>query len=58
MSTKYVFLDIDGTLVGADGRVPDSTMKAIIQARKMDIRYLYVRVDAVVKCMRIYCVFR
>lgn len=34
MSTKYVFLDIDGTLVGADGRVPDSTMKAIIQARK------------------------
>lgn len=34
MSTKYVFLDIDGTLVGADGKVPDSAMKAIIQARK------------------------
>ena len=34
MSTKYVFLDIDGTLVGADGRVPDSAVEAIRRARE------------------------
>lgn len=34
MNTKYVFLDIDGTLVGADGKVPASAMTAIRQARE------------------------
>ena len=34
MNTKYVFLDIDGTLVGADGKVPDSARKAICKARE------------------------
>ena len=34
MSTKYVFLDIDGTLVGADGRVPESAVEAIRRARE------------------------
>ncbi len=33
MNTKYVFLDIDGTLVGKDGQVPESAMEAIKQAR-------------------------
>ena len=34
MSTKYIFLDIDGTLVGYDTKVPVSAMEAIQQARK------------------------
>lgn len=34
MNRKFVFLDIDGTLVGADGRVPKSAVEAIHQARR------------------------
>lgn len=33
MNTKYVFLDIDGTLVGRDGLIPESTREAIEKAR-------------------------
>lgn len=33
METKYVFLDIDGTLVGENGRIPESARQAIEQAR-------------------------
>ena len=33
MNTKYVFLDIDGTLVGKDGVVPESAREAIERAR-------------------------
>lgn len=33
METKYVFLDIDGTLVGRDGIIPDSAREAIEKAR-------------------------
>lgn len=33
MNTKYVFLDIDGTLVDKGGMIPDSARKAIMIAR-------------------------
>lgn len=33
MDTKYIFLDIDGTLVGRDAVIPDSARTAINQAR-------------------------
>lgn len=33
MEVKYIFLDIDGTLVAADGVIPESTKRAIRQAR-------------------------
>lgn len=33
MNTKYVFLDIDGTLVDKGGRIPDSARNAIVKAR-------------------------
>ena len=33
MDTKYVFLDIDGTLVGKNAVIPESAREAIIQAR-------------------------
>ena len=29
MNTKYIFLDIDGTLVGYDSKMPDSALKAL-----------------------------
>ena len=29
MSTKYIFLDIDGTLVGYDSKIPESALKAL-----------------------------
>ncbi|MFA9463591.1 MAG: HAD family hydrolase [Velocimicrobium sp.] len=34
MNKKVVFLDIDGTLIGFDGTLPDSTRAAIRRARK------------------------
>lgn len=33
MSTKYIFLDIDGTLVGYDSKIPDSALKALKMAQ-------------------------
>jgi Cof subfamily protein (haloacid dehalogenase superfamily) len=33
MKTKYVFIDIDGTLVGYDSRIPDSALRALKQAQ-------------------------
>ena len=33
MKTKYVFLDIDGTLVGYDSKIPESALKALNQAK-------------------------
>lgn len=33
MDTKYIFLDIDGTLVGRDAVIPDSAKEAICKAR-------------------------
>lgn len=33
MKTKYVFLDIDGTLVGYDSKIPVSALKALNQAK-------------------------
>lgn len=33
-NSKIVFLDVDGTLVGNDGRVPDSARSACIEARQ------------------------
>jgi len=33
MKTKYVFLDIDGTLVGYDSKIPASALKALNQAK-------------------------
>ena len=33
MSTKYIFLDIDGTLVGYDSKIPDSAVKALKMAQ-------------------------
>ena len=33
MSTKYVFIDIDGTLVGYDTKIPDSALKALLAAQ-------------------------
>ena len=34
MGKKYIFLDIDGTLVGKDGKVPQSAREAIQEARQ------------------------
>lgn len=34
MSTKYIFLDIDGTLVGYDSKIPDSALNALNMAQK------------------------
>lgn len=34
MNSKLLFFDIDGTLVGFDGRIPDSTVKALQIARE------------------------
>ena len=34
MNTKYVFLDIDGTLVDGNGVVPESAFEAIVRARE------------------------
>lgn len=34
METKYIFLDIDGTLVGQDAVIPDSAKEAICKARE------------------------
>ncbi len=34
MNKKIIFLDVDGTLVGDDGLVPDSAKEACIQARE------------------------
>lgn len=34
MSTKYIFLDIDGTLVGYDAKIPESALKALKLAQK------------------------
>lgn len=34
VSSKIVFIDIDGTLVGDDGRVPESAIRACREARK------------------------
>ena len=33
MSTKYVFLDIDGTLVGYDSKIPASALEALTKAK-------------------------
>lgn len=33
MALKFIFLDIDGTLLGKEGRVPDSAVKAIKRAQ-------------------------
>ena len=33
MSTKYIFIDIDGTLVGYDTKIPDSALKALLAAQ-------------------------
>ena len=33
MSRKIIFLDVDGTLVDFDNRIPESAIKAIRQAR-------------------------
>ncbi len=33
MDTKYIFLDIDGTLVGYDSKIPDSAVKALKMAQ-------------------------
>lgn len=34
MSTKFIFLDIDGTILGREGRVPESAEKAIKRAQE------------------------
>lgn len=34
MSTKYIFLDVDGTLVNFQSRIPDSTVTALKEAQK------------------------
>lgn len=34
MNKKYVFLDVDGTLLNYQGRVPDSALEALIEAHK------------------------
>ena len=34
MNTKYVFLDVDGTLVNFEGRVPESCIRALTEAQK------------------------
>ena len=34
MNTKYIFLDIDGTLVGYDSKMPESALKALKLAQK------------------------
>lgn len=34
MNPKYVFLDVDGTLVNFQGKIPDSTVKALSKARE------------------------
>lgn len=34
MNTKYVFLDVDGTLVNFNGEVPESTIRALTEAQK------------------------
>ncbi len=34
MKTKYVFLDIDGTLVGYDSKIPESALLALTKAQK------------------------
>lgn len=34
MNTKYVFLDVDGTLVNFQSKIPDSTVTALTEAQK------------------------
>ena len=34
MNTKYLFLDIDGTLVGFDGVMPSSALEALKKAHE------------------------
>jgi Cof subfamily protein (haloacid dehalogenase superfamily) len=34
MNTKYIFIDIDGTLVGYDSKIPDSALEALKLAQK------------------------
>lgn len=40
---KIIFLDVDGTLVDYENKIPKSAIEAIRLARKMDIEYIFVQ---------------
>ena len=40
---KIIFLDVDGTLIDYDAKLPASAAKAVDMARANDIRYIFVQ---------------
>lgn len=40
---KVIFIDIDGTLLDYENKLPASADKAIKEARKMDIVFIFVQ---------------
>ena len=42
--SKIVFLDVDGTLIDYEAKMPVSAGKAVDQARATVIRFIFVRV--------------
>ena len=49
---KLIFLDADGTLFHHEGYIPDSAIKACIQAqKKTDIKSFYAQEDSALKSL-------
>lgn len=48
---KLIFLDADGTLFHHEGYIPDSAIKACIQAQKMDTKSFYAQEDSALKSL-------
>lgn len=44
--SKIVFLDVDGTLIDYETKLPDSARKAVDQARAKDIKSIFVQVGS------------
>lgn len=52
MRQKIIFLDVDGTLVDYYNTIPDSAIKAVQEARKKDIWYMFAQVVVARKCQK------
>lgn len=52
MTQKVIFLDVDGTLVDYDNVIPESAIKAIKKLVKTDTWFMYVLVEAELKCQK------
>lgn len=52
MDCKYIFLDIDGTLVDFQGKLADSALKALETANQTDISYSSALADSVRRYIR------